>query len=77
MIAITRPTGIPLRDWADQVVFELDTYGPFSKLMDDSKWQDWGVQFLAPLGLGGYNIANPFGFSDWRRWAERVCGDLA
>jgi hypothetical protein len=44
--------------------------------MDDSKWQDWGVQFLAPLGLGGYNIANPYQFTDWRLWAEYVVGEL-
>ena len=77
MIAITRPTYMKLQDWADQMVYELDTYGPFSKLMDENKWQDWGVQFLAPLGLGGYNIANPYQFKDWRLWAEYVVGELA
>ncbi len=76
MRAVTRPTGMRLRDWADQMVFELDTYGPFSKLLDENKWQDWGVQFLAPLGLGGYNIANPYFFKDWQTWAEYVCGEL-
>jgi hypothetical protein len=66
-----------LTDWTDQVVMDLDTFGPFGKLMDETRWQDWGVQLLAPLSLGGYNIANPYQYDDWREWAERVCGDLA
>ena len=44
MIIITRPTGMKLRDWTDQISNDLDTYGIFGKLMDDNKWQDWGVQ---------------------------------
>lgn len=74
---ITRPTYMKLRDWADQVVYDLDEVGPFGKLMDDNRWQDWGVQLLAPLSLGGYNIPSPYQFDDWQVWAERVCGELA
>ena len=77
MINITRPTGMKLRDWADQISMDLDTYGIFGKLMDDNKWQDWGVQLLAPLSLGGFNIPSPYQFGDWKEWAERVCGELA
>jgi hypothetical protein len=77
MIIITRPTGMKLRDWADQISMDLDEYGIFGKLMDDNKWQDWGVQLLAPMSLGGFNIPSPYQFDDWKEWAERVCGELA
>jgi hypothetical protein len=76
-MTVTLPTGMKLRDWADQICLDLDQFGPFSKMIDETKWQDWAVQFLAPLGLGGYNIANPYNFKEWKLWAEYMCGDLS
>lgn len=64
-------------DWADQIVMDLDTFGPFGKLLNEKKWQDWGVQLLAPLSLSGFNVPSPYQYDDWQLWAQRVCGELA
>ena len=76
MTNITRPSGMALRDWADCVVLDLDNYGAFGRLTDEAHWQDWGVQFLNNTTLGR-NLPNPYQFTDWRQWAERMAQLLA
>jgi hypothetical protein len=44
---ITQPVIIGLRDWADQIVMDLSTYGALSRLDDEDKWQEWALQFCA------------------------------
>ena len=68
---ITQPVIIGLRDWADQVVLDLDRYGPLARLDDEKDWQQWGIQFCVISGLSQKNVPNPFQFTDWRTWAER------
>lgn len=68
---ITQPVIIGLRDWADQVVLDLDTYGPLARLENENDWQQWGLQFCVISGLSQKNVPNPFAFQDWRSWAER------
>jgi hypothetical protein len=70
MIIATRPTGMALRDWADQIVLDLEAYGAFGQLQDDARWQDWAVQFFNNTTLGR-NFPNPYQFGHWRDWAER------
>ena len=71
-VRITLPTGMKLGDWADQVALDLDPYGAFGRLQDESQWQDWGMQFVNNATLRE-NIPIPYGFSDWKDWAERFC----
>lgn len=71
---ITQPAIMGLRDWADCIVLDLSTYGPISRLDDEDKWQDWGLQFCAISGLSQKNIPTPFAFTDWREWAQRFVG---
>lgn len=73
---ITLPAHLSLADWADQVVLDLDRYGAFGRIVNDD-WREWGSQFLGVMGLGAYNLPNPYYFSDWREWANRFCGELA
>jgi len=68
---ITQPVIIGLRDWADQIVLDLDTYGPLARLDDETKWQEWGIQFCVISGLSQKNIPNPNDFTEWRVWAQR------
>lgn len=72
MTPVTRPTGMSMSDWADQVTLDLDRYGYVSKLQGDD-WQGWAVQFLNNVALGR-NLPDPYGFEDWLEWAERFCG---
>jgi len=76
MISMTRPTGMTLQQWADRVVLDLDAYGPLQKLKD-TNWQRWAVQLPAIISLGYIAIPNPYQFTDWKLWAEYVCGELA
>ena len=75
-VRITLPTGMSLRDWADQLALDLDPYGVVSRLDDEAAWQDWGVQFCNNTTLGR-NLPNPYNFNDWKEWAERLSGVLA
>lgn len=69
--AITRPTNMQLLDWADCVVLDLDNYGSFGRLGSEAQWQAWGVQFLNNTTIGR-NLPNPYQFTDWREWADRM-----
>lgn len=72
---ITQPTGLPLREWADRVILDLERFGTFSKL-EGPDWQNWAAQFLNCIGLGPYNLPSPYYYDDWRDWAERFVGRL-
>jgi hypothetical protein len=73
---ITLPTYMSLRDWADQIVLDLDPYGRIGNLQDDTQWQDWGMQIINNTSLPE-TIPVPYYFDDWRDWAERFCQVLA
>lgn len=68
---ITQPFIIGLRDWADQIVFDLSNYGPLARLEDESRWQEWALQFCVISGLSQKNPPLPYDFADWRTWAQR------
>lgn len=69
---ITQPVLIGLRDWADQICLDLDNFGPLSRLDDETKWQEWGLQFCVISGLSQKNIPNPYTYENWKDWAERL-----
>jgi len=69
-VSVTRPQGMELLDWANQIVLDLDPYGSFGRLADESEWQDWAMQYFNNSSLGR-NFPLPYDFSDWREWAER------
>jgi hypothetical protein len=65
-----------LMDWADQITFDLDNQTSLSKLLDETKWQDWAVQFVTATGLSEYNVPTPYDYSDWHPWADALCKTL-
>jgi hypothetical protein len=65
-----------LLDWAGQVLIDLDPYGSFGRLDDETRWQDWAVQFLNNTTLAR-NLPNPYQFTAWQDWAERFTGALS
>ena len=71
-IQVTLPTGMGLRDWADQITLDLDPYGTFGRLDDEDQWQNWAMQFLNNMTLRE-NFPIPYSFESWREWAERFC----
>lgn len=74
-VKITTPTGLKLSDWAAQVCLDLDSAGRVGSLKDETMWQDWGAQLLNINTLEP-NLPSPYGFTDWREWAERLCAIL-
>ena len=74
-MSITRPTAMNVLDWADQVNFELDAFGPLVGLENELMWQEWAIQFLNNSKIAK-SLPNPYEFSDWQEWAERFCGVL-
>ena len=74
-IRVTLPTGMSLRDWADQIALDLDSFGAFGRLNIETEWQNWAMQFLNNMSLGR-NFPVPYNFTDWREWAERFCQTL-
>jgi hypothetical protein len=75
-IQVTLPTGMALRDWADQIALDLDPYGAFGRLDDETQWQNWAKQFLNNMSLKE-NFPVPYNFTDWREWAERFVQTIA
>ncbi len=73
---ITLPKYMKLQDWADQVVLDLDIYGSFGKLQDETDWQNWAVQFLNNSSLGR-NPPSPYSYDNWQDWADRFCQTLS
>lgn len=71
-LRVTLPTGMGLRDWADQITLDLDPYGTFGRLDDEDQWQNWAMQFLNNMTLRE-NFPIPYSFENWREWAERFC----
>lgn len=65
-----------LRDWADQMMLDLDVYGALGRLDDETQWQNWAMQFLNNTTLGR-NLPMPYDFHDWRDWAERFAQALS
>jgi hypothetical protein len=57
-LKVTIPTGMVLRDWADQITLDLDPYGAFGRLDVETNWQNWAMQFLNNMTLKE-NIPNP------------------
>lgn len=76
IIQITLPTNMALRDWADQVVHDLDPYGRIGHLQDDTDWQNWGMQIVNNTSLS-VTVPVPYNFDDWQDWAQRVCQVVA
>jgi hypothetical protein len=72
---ITLPTYMPLREWADRLVFDLDAYGTFMRLDDEKDWVRWASQFVNNAALVG-KVPLPQHFANWKDWAERLCGEL-
>lgn len=75
-IQVTLPMGMGLRDWADQIALDLDPFGTFGRLDDETQWQNWAMQFLNNMSLKE-NFPIPYNFTDWREWAERFVQTIA
>lgn len=63
--------GLTVTQWTDANGLYLDKFGSIPRL-DDGDWQRWGANLLNLPSIHGICLPDPYQFSDWRRWADRV-----
>ena len=66
------PVNMSLTEWADAVMLTVADTWSFGKLDDENKWQDWAVGFVRAPSLAQRVLPDPYQFTDWRDWAQRV-----
>ena len=70
------PRGLTLRQYADATILNVSDAWSFGRLDDEKDWQAWAVSFVRASPFVNRNVPNPYGFSDWRVWAERAYSAL-
>lgn len=60
-----------LQEWCDGTTYALGNYTSVTALQGDD-WQDWGMFFFNNPQLVTLGPPNPFEFTDWVDWAERL-----
>lgn len=66
------PLNMSLTEWADAVMLTVADTWSFGRLDDENKWQDWAVGFVRAPSLAQRVLPDPYQFTDWRDWAQRV-----
>jgi hypothetical protein len=66
------PVNMSLTEWADAVMLTAADTWSFGRLDDENKWQDWAVGFVRAPSLAQRVLPDPYQFTDWRDWAQRV-----
>lgn len=65
------PRGIPIREWCDSMVQELDGYGQVPELgEDESQWQVWAQNLMLLEKIAGNCPPNPMDYTDFYEWAQ-------
>lgn len=63
-------------DWADSLrLTRPDLTSNYITISED-QWQDWAFNLLQNNDLIRLNAPFPYGFADWRDWAERFISAL-
>lgn len=71
------PHGMTVTAWTDANQINLERFGAVPALHDAKKWQAWGASLSGLPSISGITVPNPYEFSDWRVWAERLNESLA
>lgn len=66
------PVNMSLTEWADAVMLTVADTWSFGRLDDENKWQDWAVGIVRAPQYALRVLPDPYQFTDWRDWAERV-----
>ena len=66
------PENMDILRWTDVTGLNLSGYGVSPRLDDPRDWQAWGASLLNNPSIRGIALPDPYQFSDWRRWADRV-----
>ena len=66
------PRGLTIQEWADAVIADLNTSWPLAVLRAGDDWQEWATGLVRAPELAQRVLPDPYGFPDWRDWAERA-----
>lgn len=66
------PHGLTVQQWADAVIADLNPSWPLGHLTSEGDWQNWATGLVRAPELAQRILPDPYGFTDWRDWAERV-----
>lgn len=76
-ITLISPNTMTVKQWTDAMADRLWIFGSIPRVDHDDDWKKWGAVLLGLVSIHGINVPDPYQFSDWRRWAERVIGAFA
>ncbi len=66
------PRGMSLGDWCDSMTYDLESEDNGSvPRLDGLDWRGWAVRAIALTTQRQQDAPDPYGFDDWRDWAER------
>lgn len=65
-----------LHAWANGVVSALGQYSNVMNPLIGDDWQSWGMMFMNDPNLTALNPPNPYDYSDWVPWGERLADAL-
>jgi hypothetical protein len=64
-----------LQDWASATMYALSQYTMVAPLTNGD-WQAWGAIFYNSPSLDALNPPNPYDFTDWVSWGQRLSDSL-
>lgn len=67
--------GSDLNVWADAVAMAMHQYPSMYGLVGDD-WQRWGMVFFNNPSLDNLNPPNPYHFTRWQDWGQRLADAL-
>jgi hypothetical protein len=65
------PMGMTAMQWTDAMALDLNKFGACPRLAGDDGWREWALVILGFPAISDINAPDPYGFDDWRSWAER------
>ena len=70
------PKGLTWRDWASSVILAVNDAWSLGQPPDVTQWQNWAMGLVRASPFTQRTLPDPFGFDNWRDWAERVYPQL-
>lgn len=67
---LPQPRGLTFLRWARLVTEQLQPYNVPAPI-DEAGWKSWAAQLANVPDLVAAEFPNPYGFTNWERWAER------
>ena len=71
-INLIDPRGMTPMEWTQAYSIDLERFGSVPNLQSNEGWQGWGSALSLLASLSGIILPNPYEYSDWQEWAQRL-----